>query len=355
MKHESARAAEAYPISPSSSEDAWLVKTSTGVVTWTLDELDLAFQRGDVDAATPVRTSDMTEWQTLGVVADLDAPAANDVTAPTPEPSSSRRLPPPPARRLPPPPTTASSPQRHLPPPLANGGSSPPTAAAFGNGTSAWSTITPAPEPQTGMRSKAAALPFAVRRRFGSALDVGSHLVDHLRAVLPRRAAAGPWLFGAGLSGIFIFGLYQLASAPAHPASHTRDGAAASGPAASAAASGSASRAREPAAASATAPDSLSASLSSGGAVRPGTTSRAAAGEPHTATRAASMPSDDAAATRSADGDVPGTTELTAASSRSDRGATSSRRAKARAWSKRTKARAARTARRSQRAKRLAE
>jgi hypothetical protein len=67
------------------------------------------------------------------------------------------------------------------------------------------------------------------------------------------------------------------------------------------------------------------------------------------------MPSDDAAATQSADGDVPGTTELTTASSRSDRRATSSRRAKAKAGSKRTKARAAHKARRSQRAKRLAE
>ncbi len=361
MKHESARAVEDYPISPASSESSWLVKTSSGVHTWTLDELDLAFQRGEVDAATPVRTSGMTEWQTLGVVADLDAPAATDISAAaTPEPSSARRLPPPPARHLPPPPTSgASPPPRHLPPPLVDGRSSPPTTApVFGDGTSAWSTITPpTPEPQTAVRSKAAAVPFAVRRRFRSVLDFGSDLMSHLRAVHPRWAAVGPWVFGAGLSGIFISVLYQLASAPTHAGAHTRNDAAVSSTAASAAASRSDLRAREPAAAAATAPSGLSASLSNGGAVRPLATSSAAAGEPHAATRASSTPSADAAASNSADGDVPGTRTLKAASSHSDRRATSSGRAKAKAktWSKRSKARAARKARRSQRASLSAE
>lgn len=379
MKHESAQAVEVSPLDVA-CEGTWLVKTRGGIHTCTLDELDLAFQRGQIDASTPVLTAGMTEWQTLGVMADLEAPAANDTAvndtaaggsagngsiAATPEPSSPRSVtlparhpPPPPARHLPPPPTNPFAPQQHrlAPPPLADGRSFPPTTmAVFGNGASVWTSITtPEPELETGVRRNASRVPFAVRRSVGSVFDFGSNFMAHLRAVHPRWAAVGPWLFGAALSGIFVFALYQLANAPAGPGAHTRSGPAVSYAAASTTLSSVAPSVREPAAAPAAAPSAPSASLSNGGVARPA--SPAAGGEPVATTRAASIANDDTDA--AAEGsDVLRTRDLKFASSRSERQATSSGRskAKAKAWSKRSKARAARKARRSQRAHDFAE
>lgn len=370
MKHESAQALEACPPSPS-SEGTWLVKTASGVHTCTLDELDLAFERGQIDASTPVFTLGMTEWQTLGVVADLDAPAVNDTVAPAavapPEPSRPRNVTPPP-RALPPPLSAVAPPPRRVtPPPLADGKSFPPTSTAvFGNGASVWASITPpAPDLQTGVRRNAAVVPFAVRRTFGGLFDFASNFMAHQRAAHPRSAAVGPWVFGAGLSGILVFALYQLANAPPGPGAHTRSGPAVSYAAASAmvasaavpntalsntAPSNAALSAREPAAAGA-APSALSARLSNGGAVRPVPGSPAVDDEPRATTRAASMPNDGADGTAEG-GDVLRTRDLKFASNRSERQVTSSGRSKAKAksksWSKRSKARAARKARRSQ-------
>jgi hypothetical protein len=357
MKHESAQAVEApYPSIP---EGVWLVKTRSGVLTLTLDQLDHAFQRGNIDASTPVLTAGMTEWQTLGVVADLDAPAANDTSAnpaaddaaaraATSEPSGARSVAPPP-RNVPPPLNGAMAPPRRLPaspPPIADGRSFPPTTTAvFGNGASVWTSIAPPdPELETGVRRNAAVVPFAVRRSFGSLFDFGSNAMAHLRAVHPRWAAVGPWLFGAALSGIFVFALYRLANAPAGPGAHTRSGPAVSYAAASATVASAAS-ARAPAAASA-APSTPSASLSSAGVERPAAANPGTDGEPVATTRAASMPNDDDAIGR-AEGDVLRTRDLKFASSRSERQATSSLRAKAKAkaWSKRSKARKARSRR----------
>jgi hypothetical protein len=233
----------------------------------------------------------------------------------------------------------------------------------FGNGASAWASITPpAPDLQTGVRRNAAVVPFAVRRTFGGVFDFTSNFMTHLRAVHPRSAAVGPWVFGAGLSGILVFALYQLANAPAGPGAHTRSGPVVSYAAASAtlanaavsnaAVSNAAASAREPAAAAA-APSALSARLSNGGAVRPEPGSPAVDDEPRATTRAASMPNDDGADGASEGSDVVRTRDLKFASSRSERQVTSSGRSKAKAksksWSKRSKARAARKARRSSR------
>jgi hypothetical protein len=304
-----------------------------------------------------VFTLGMTEWQTLGVVADLDAPAVNDTVAPAPaappEPSSPRNVAPPPGPLPSPPSGAPAPPRRRTPPPLADSQSFPPTSTAvFGNGASAWASITPpAPDLQTGVRRNAAVVPFAVRRTFGGVFDFTSNFMTHLRAVHPRFAAVGPWVFGAGLSGILIFALYQLANAPPGPGAHTRSGPVVSYAAASATVTTAAPSVREPAASPA-APSALSARLANGGAVRPVPSSPAVDDEPRATTRAASMPNDDGADGASEGSEVMRTRELKFASNRSERQATTSGRAKAKAkgkaGSKRSKARA-RKARRSQR------
>lgn len=287
MTHESARAVETVPPSPPISEGTWLVKMRGGILTWTLDELDLAFQRGQIDAATPVFTAGMTEWQTLGVVADLPAPS------------------------------------------LADGGSFPPTSSAvLAPGAFEWTSIaTPTADLQTGVRRSARVVPFRVRRGLGSVLDFLSNVMAHLRDVHPRWATVGPWLFGAGLSGIFVFALYQLANAPSRPGAHTRSGVAVSYEAAS-----EAPHSSEPAAAAVPAPRAP------------------------TVSAPASASTTNAAETSSADSDVLRTRDLKFAPTRSQRQATASAEAKARAKAaRRAKARAARKARRSQHAQALAE
>jgi hypothetical protein len=92
-----------------------------------------------------------------------------------------------------------------------------------------WSSITPPPsELQTGVRRNVGVVPFALRRTFGSAFDFGANLRARVRATHPRWAALGPWLFGAGLSAVFAFGLYHLANAPTRPGPRTRSGPTAS-------------------------------------------------------------------------------------------------------------------------------
>jgi len=224
MKSESAQAVEVTSVDPS-SDDVWLVQTRSGVRSWSLDELDAAFQRGEVDAATLVHTTGMAAWTTLGVIASLDEPIGNDTGTP-PEPSSPRAVAPPPASSpravaptqlgpralLPPPPVSPPAPA--APPAPGDPGSFAPTSAnVFGDGGAAmWASITTAhAEGETGLRHHTPIVPFTVRRAFGGALDV----LSSVRHTYPRWAAAGPWLFGAALSGIFVFSLYRLANAPA--------------------------------------------------------------------------------------------------------------------------------------------
>jgi len=216
----------------------------------------------------------------------------------------------------------------------------------FGNGANVWSTIaTPEMEPQTGVRRNSTLVPFVVRRRFGSVFDFAATFMANLRASHPRCALVGPWLFGAALSGVFIFALYRLANAPPSPGVHTRSGPTlaltAASSSASSAAAGNAS--------------AVNASLSSPSAASRVATRPALEPEPLGTTRAAvaslsdeddadenPRPSTTSAALR--------TQDLQLAPSRAERQLTSSGRAKAKgkAWSKRSKARA-RKARRSKR------
>lgn len=210
MKNESAQAFAACPPGPN-GDAVWLVKTTSGVRTWSLDDLDAAFQRGEVDEKTFVFTSGMTEWTPLGVIANIDAPAANDTgddrrdDAIEGTANAMGRMPtePPRSRSV----VTSA--------PLSDGGSFAPTSAnviGIGDGgASMWASITtPGPELQTGLRHHSAVLPFAVRRAVGGVLDGFAAL----RSEHPRWAVAGPWLVGAALSGVFIFSLYRLANAP---------------------------------------------------------------------------------------------------------------------------------------------
>jgi hypothetical protein len=212
----------------------------------------------------------------------------------------------------------------------------------FGSGASVWSSIPREPELQTGVRLTASRVPFAVRRSFGGVFDFASNLMAHLRAVHPRWAAVGPWVFGAGLSGIFVFALYELANAPAGPGVHTRSGPAVSYAAASTTLSSATVNTREPAGSAA--PSGPSASLSNAGVARPAPATAADDARPASTTATASIPNDTAAVDD--EGDVLRTRDLKFASSRSERQATSARaKARAKAWSKRSKARAARKAR----------
>jgi hypothetical protein len=183
-------------------EGTWFVKTRQGVLSLSLDELDEAFQRGDVDASTKVFTSGMAAWDTLGRVANLeggiaDAVAANDSAK---DETSEIVLKPLDASSLPPTDT-----------------------GVFGTGGSPWASIS-SPEPQepseghTVVRRSTGLLPYALRKAAGKVADIASTL----RYSHPRLAVAGPWLFGALLSGIFVFALYRAGSAPPDPSATTK-------------------------------------------------------------------------------------------------------------------------------------
>lgn len=54
-------------------EELWLVKLADGRVrSMTVDDMDAALERGELDAKTEVQAPDADEWTTLGVVAGLD-------------------------------------------------------------------------------------------------------------------------------------------------------------------------------------------------------------------------------------------------------------------------------------------
>jgi hypothetical protein len=52
--------------------ETWYVATTSGTRTMTLDELDAALARGEVNTSTPVWIPGMSEWEALGMVANLE-------------------------------------------------------------------------------------------------------------------------------------------------------------------------------------------------------------------------------------------------------------------------------------------
>jgi hypothetical protein len=52
--------------------ETWYVATTSGTRTMTLDELDDALAQGEVDTSTPVWIPGMSEWEALGMVANLE-------------------------------------------------------------------------------------------------------------------------------------------------------------------------------------------------------------------------------------------------------------------------------------------
>jgi hypothetical protein len=54
------------------ARETWYVATSSGTRAMTLDELDEALERGEVDTSTPLWIPGMAEWEALGSVANLE-------------------------------------------------------------------------------------------------------------------------------------------------------------------------------------------------------------------------------------------------------------------------------------------
>jgi hypothetical protein len=297
------------PAFPAIIEGSWFVKTGASIQTMTLDELDEKFQRGEVNAKTPVFTSGMTAWDTLGAVADLEDADDDDATAV-------------PAARI----VEARS---EVLPRLDSDSFPPMTAGVFGTDVAPWASGAPSDrEGHTLVRRSTGMLPFPVRKVAGALAD---H-VAKLRLSRPRLVAVGPWLFGAALSCIFIFSLYHLSSASTGPGAHSKVTA-------------RVTPTDSPPAAAAT-PLGVSPSPSSPAASNPAPARAASTPERGESPKATATPRD-AEVARGAD-DVLRTADLqTVESTRSDpqlsRSARS--RAKAKAWSaKKAKARASRRA-----------
>jgi hypothetical protein len=188
------------PAFPITIEGTWFVKTGASIQSLTLDELDEKFQRGELNAKTPVFTSGMTAWDTLGAIADLDDAGDNAATAM-------------PSARI------IEDLSEALEP--LDGDSFPPmTAGVFGTDGPRWASgASSEKEGYTVVRrSTAGMVPFPVRKAVGALADY----VAELRLSRPRLVAVGPWLFGAALSGIFIFSLYQLSASSSRPGAHTK-------------------------------------------------------------------------------------------------------------------------------------
>jgi hypothetical protein len=78
-----------------SQADIWRVQLATGGSrTMTLDELDEAFQNGDIDEGTPVLPPGSTNWVRLADAAGLDAPSAEPAPSLAPVAVSAAPLPP---------------------------------------------------------------------------------------------------------------------------------------------------------------------------------------------------------------------------------------------------------------------
>ena len=168
------------------ADGIWLVQTPAGIVSMTLDQLDVAFQRGDIDADTRVVTAGMSTWQTLGAVAGLDDPAEKD--------------------------GEAASAGAEPPLELIAGGSFPPTSsAAFNTGRFDWQSAA-APEQfvQTGVRRALTRVPFPLRRAVAT-------LVDALALSRRRLVAVGLCVTGVAVSAFFVTSLYRLGSSSVKP------------------------------------------------------------------------------------------------------------------------------------------
>lgn len=146
------------PPLPAVLDGLWFVSGRSGVVSMTLDELDEAFQRGDVCAGTRVFTSGMEAWQTLGVLAHLDDAAFREAGPPAP----------------------ASS----MPAP---------------------------PQPITGVQRSPGRLPFALRRALARLVDGMAAVGRHRRPL----AVLGVWALGAVLWLLFFVLPPRLAALPA--------------------------------------------------------------------------------------------------------------------------------------------
>ena len=187
------------PAAANVADGVWLVQTSAGIVSMTLDQLDVAFQRGDIDAETRVFSSGMSTWDTLGAVAGLDDPAENDPAENDPAPAHV-------AGRAP-----------HLE--LVEGGSFPPTSSAsFGSAGFDWA-IGSAPEPlvRTGVRRALTRVPFPLRRAVAT-------LVDALSLSRRRLLAVGLCLTGAAASVFFVASLYRLGTTSVKESAHAKSG-----------------------------------------------------------------------------------------------------------------------------------
>jgi hypothetical protein len=181
-------------------EGTWYVKTREGVLSLTLDELDEAFQRGELDAQSLVFTSGMDAWDTLGNVANLDsAAAANDVATP-PEASGD---------------DGADSTREAL-----DVGTFPPTTTGvFGNRGLPWANIAPPDsDAHTVVRRSTGVVPYPIRSLAGKVAD----LAARVRLLHPRLSVFGPWMFGAALSGILVFALYEFGASATRPGPHTK-------------------------------------------------------------------------------------------------------------------------------------
>jgi hypothetical protein len=186
------------PAFPITIEGTWFVKTGASIQSLTLDELDEKFQRGELNAKTPVFTSGMTGWDTLGAIADLDDAGDNATAVPS-------------ARII--------EDLSEVLEPLDGDSFPPMTAGVFGTDGPRWATgASSEKEGHTVVRRSTGMVPFPVRKAVGSLADYFAEL----RLSRPRLVAVGPWLFGAALSGIFIFSLYQLSASSSRPGAHTK-------------------------------------------------------------------------------------------------------------------------------------
>jgi hypothetical protein len=193
MKSNPAAPPEASTAFSTTIEGTWFVQSRDGILSLTLDELDEAFQRGELDASTSVFTAGMDDWDTLGNVANLDGSTAGkgaagkDAVA-TPEFISDEDL-------------------EILVEPREAGSFPPTTTGVFGANGLPWaSIIPPESEAHTVVRRSTGFVPYPIRNAAGRVADLNARL----RLTHPRLAKAGPWLFGAALSGILVFSLYEL-------------------------------------------------------------------------------------------------------------------------------------------------
>lgn len=182
------------PAAANVADGVWLVHTPAGIVSMTLDQLDVAFQRGDIDAETRVFTAGMSTWDTLGAVAGLDDTAQDDAA-----------------------PAGVVGRAPHLE--LIEGGSFPPTSSAtFGARGLDWAIASTPEQPvRTGVRRALTRVPFPLRR--GVAM-----LLDALALSRRRLLAVGLCATGAAASVFFVASLYQLGSSSVKQSAHARSG-----------------------------------------------------------------------------------------------------------------------------------